>query len=206
MRARELATITGTLFPARVVRFASVLPALQANAVDISELRFRDTGDQLITPVTWTRVNQGSEAAFTSFNFSDGNLSNRAAYWATTIPANFYFQADFGTIKTVKNFWQACYSNSAGSTTVTAPNAQNELNGRWLRGATVSTSLDGVNFTSMGPFIFSNPGIGTQGPLEELIGEEPDFGESIRGELAVWNDAYYGCVTSGNPGEWVTLN
>lgn len=204
--ARILGTSTASV-TAQYLRFTTVIVAPSADAWDLAELNLFN-GGTLLTP-TWTRANQTSEAAWNAGLISNSDVTARAAYWGATSQAlnsTFYLQADLGSVGTITGFKQAAASLTSGDSTPTAANGTNATTGRWMKQSTITYSTDGTTYTSLGALTFSNPGISILGPLEGLSATGPNFGNSTRGEIGLWNSIAYICTVSGTPGTWVALN
>jgi hypothetical protein len=163
------------------------------NPLALGGLQLRDSGDAIISATFSSSMTSGAGSIS---NLDENTSFEPGVYYGTsqlTPGSTQYITADLGSAKAVAGIRGATWNNTS----------------QQLKTFRLSGSNDNTTYTEVQSLV-TLPDIATTGTLQSTttaIGAapEPDFGVSIRGEIALWNSVAYICTASGDPGTWVEL-
>lgn len=163
------------------------------NPLALGGLQLRDSGDAIISATFSSSMTSGAG----KISYLDENSSfNPGVYYGAiqlTPGSTQYITADLGSAKAVAGIRGATWNNTSEQ----------------LKTFRLSGSNDNTTYTEVQALV-TLPDIATTETLQSTttaIGAtpEPDFGASVRGEIALWDSVAYICTASGDPGTWIEL-
>jgi hypothetical protein len=163
------------------------------NPLALGGLQLRDSGDAIISATFSSSMSSG---AGNISNLNENSAFSPGVYYGAiqlTPGSTQHITADLGTPKAVAGIRGATWNNTSEQ----------------LKTFRLSGSNDNTTYTEVQALV-TLPDIATTETLQSTttaIGAtpEPDFGASVRGEIALWDSVAYICTASGDPGTWIEL-
>lgn len=163
------------------------------NPLTLGGLQLRDSGDAIISATFSSSMTSG---AGNISNLDENTSFEPGVYYGAaqlTPGSTQHITADLGSAKAVAGIRGATWNNTS----------------QQLKTFRLSGSNDNTTYTVVQELV-TLPDIATTETLQSTttaVGAtpEPDFGPSVRGEIALWNSIAYICTASGDPGTWVEL-